>query len=91
MTTPKKGTWAYRRVLQVYPLPERVNQDVEKVFLSLKTVCDAKGIKVDGMGNSPGKFLLPVVARAVPGSSATTTMARKSLPRLGIQSSWKTL
>jgi hypothetical protein len=55
MTTPKKGTWAYHQVLQVYPLSERVVQDVEKVFLSLKTVRDAKGIKVDNMGNSPRK------------------------------------
>jgi predicted flap endonuclease-1-like 5' DNA nuclease len=55
MTTPKKGTWAYRRVLQVYPLPKRVIQDVEKVFLSMKIVRDAKGIKVDGVGNSSGK------------------------------------
>jgi hypothetical protein len=42
-------------VLEVYPLLERVIQDVNKVFLSLKIVRDARGIKVDGIGNSPGK------------------------------------
>jgi hypothetical protein len=55
MTTPKKGTDAYRRVLLVYPLPKRVVQDVGKVFISLRIVRDAKGIKVNGVGNSPGK------------------------------------
>jgi hypothetical protein len=55
MTTPKRGTEAYRRVLQVYPLPEWVIQDVDKVFLSLKMVWDTKGIKVDGVRNSPGR------------------------------------
>jgi hypothetical protein len=99
MTTQKKGTWAYRRVLQVYSLPKRVIQDVEKVFLALKTVRDAKGIKIDGVGNSrlpenaTSSLLLPVVA-TVPGNSFMMTMARKSftmMSRLGIQSSWKTL
>jgi hypothetical protein len=55
MTTPKKGTFAYRRVLQVYPLQYCVVQDLDKVFVSLKIVYNAKGIKVDGVGNSPGK------------------------------------
>jgi hypothetical protein len=32
MTTPKRGTKTYRRVLQVYPLPERVIQDMDKSF-----------------------------------------------------------
>ena len=39
----------------MYPLQYPVVQDVDKVFVSLKIVRNAKGIKVDGVGNSPGK------------------------------------
>ncbi len=42
-------------MLEVYPLLERVIRDVDKVFLSLKIVQDARGIKVNSVGNSPGK------------------------------------
>ena len=57
MVTPKKGTdLAYREVLQVYPLPERVVQDVGKVFASLKIVRDTKEIKVDRAASSHEVF-----------------------------------
>ncbi len=35
MTRPNKGTLAYRRVLEVYPLSHRVVLDVDNVFVYL--------------------------------------------------------
>ena len=37
-----------------YPSSERIMQDIEKIVTSLKTVHDAKGIAVQGLGNRSG-------------------------------------
>jgi hypothetical protein len=58
MSTPKRGVAAYKRALTLYPLQHRVVQDVTKVFQSMLAVHHARGIKIDGLGNRPGKWFL---------------------------------
>ena len=36
LATPKRGPWAYQRVLQICPCSKRIKQDVLKVFESME-------------------------------------------------------
>ena len=54
-STPSRGNLAYERILLTFPSSLRICQDIRRVFRSMDTVRKAKGIKVDGLGNSKGK------------------------------------
>jgi hypothetical protein len=54
LSTPKRGSWAYERVLQICPCSKRIKQDVLKVFDSMEKVWKAGGIFVEGLGKNYG-------------------------------------
>jgi hypothetical protein len=51
ISTPKRGSHAFRRVLDYVPLEERMIRDIKKVVESTKTVREAKGVYVSGLGD----------------------------------------
>jgi hypothetical protein len=55
LSTPKRGSWAYQRVLQICPSSERIKQDILNVFVSMEKVRKAGGILVEGLGKNYGK------------------------------------
>jgi hypothetical protein len=52
LSTPKRGSWACQRVLQIYPGSTRIKQDILKVFDSMAKVRKAGGILVEGLGKN---------------------------------------
>ena len=52
LSTPAKGWWAYKRVLETCPTSIRNLQDVQKVLRSLEIVRKAKGVRCGGVGNT---------------------------------------
>jgi hypothetical protein len=55
LSTPKKGSWAYQRVLQISPSSKRIKQDIWNIFVSVEKVRKAGGILVEGLGKNYGK------------------------------------
>ena len=55
MSTPRRGSWAYRRILQEVPSSKRIVQDVNNVFASLDSVRKEEGILVKGLGENYGR------------------------------------
>jgi hypothetical protein len=55
LSTPKRGSWAYQRVLQICPSSDRIKQDILNVFVSMEKVRKADGILVEGLGKNYGR------------------------------------
>jgi hypothetical protein len=55
ISTPKQGSHAFRRVLDYVPSEERMIHDIKKVVESMKTVREAKGVYVSGLGDRTGR------------------------------------
>jgi hypothetical protein len=51
MSTPKRGSSAYHRILEVVPSSERIIHDVNKVFESMEIVRLALGVHCPGVGS----------------------------------------
>jgi predicted flap endonuclease-1-like 5' DNA nuclease len=54
LSTPKRGSWAFRRILEHEdgsPSSERILQDVRKVFQSMERIRKAKGSLIPGIGD----------------------------------------
>jgi hypothetical protein len=76
LSTPKRGSWAYQRVLQICPSSARIKQDVLKVFDSMEKVRKAGGILVEGMGKNYGRWYENVRIRQPCGGYRPRRMAR---------------
>jgi hypothetical protein len=50
LSTPKRGSWACQRVLQICHCSKQIKQDILKVFNSMEKVRKAGGILVEGLG-----------------------------------------
>jgi hypothetical protein len=55
LSTPSRGSEAFKRVLANTPSSKRIVQDVFQVVVSMKKVMAAKGAHVPGIGNRTGK------------------------------------
>jgi hypothetical protein len=51
MSTPKRGSWAYHRILEMVPSSDQIVHDVNKVFELMETVCLALGVHCPGVGS----------------------------------------
>jgi hypothetical protein len=51
MSTPKRGSSAYHRILEMVPCSERITHDVNKVFESMEIVRLALGVHCPGVGS----------------------------------------
>jgi hypothetical protein len=51
MSTPKRGSWAYHRILEMVPSSARIVHDVNKVFESMEIVRLALGVHCPGVGS----------------------------------------
>uniref|UniRef100_A0A7S4ACI6 Uncharacterized protein n=1 Tax=Pseudo-nitzschia australis TaxID=44445 RepID=A0A7S4ACI6_9STRA len=55
LSTPLRAASAYKRVWQVAPKSTTIVKDIRKVLVSFETVCNHKGVAVDGVGDRNGK------------------------------------
>ena len=55
MAAPIAGVSAYERVWSIYPLSSNIRKDIEKVFVSAKTILKEKGCVVPHLGSRVGK------------------------------------
>jgi hypothetical protein len=76
LSTPKRGPWAYQRVLPICPGSARIKQDVLKVFHSMEKVQKAGGILVEGLGKNYGRRYENVTMRQPRGGYRSGRMAR---------------
>jgi hypothetical protein len=51
LSTPKRGSSAYHRILEVVPSSERIIHDIDKVFESMLIVQKARGVHCHGVGS----------------------------------------
>jgi hypothetical protein len=61
LSTPKRGSWAFRRILEHEdgaPSSERILQDIAKVFESMEKIREAKGALIAGIGDRKGRRAL---------------------------------
>ena len=55
LATPMRAASTYERVWTVAPKSKTIVKDIKKVLVSFETVCNHKGIAVDGVGDRNGK------------------------------------
>jgi hypothetical protein len=61
LLTPKRGSWAFRRILEHEdgsPTSQQIIQDITKVFESMEKIRQAKGALIAGIGDRKGRRAL---------------------------------